>query len=240
MSAPTNFVATSGTGAAPITADNFNTVLQFQINYAGLKGFTGLANMTVYMQGYVSPLDGGQGTFYWNTTTGTDDGGVTTIVPNGSTSGCWSRIPPSTLILGVATNSNASAGYIGEYISSNVAVGSAVPITTATPLNITSISLTPGDWDVRGNIVFVGASSTVTTQVIAAINTVSATLPTLPAAGGYQEISGTLGTTTTQVLSAGITRVSLSVTTTIYLVAQATFTTSSMTGYGFIAARRVR
>ena len=240
MTVPSPMVATSGTGAAPVTADNFNSYEVGGMNLAAARGFSGVQNQEIHLIGYVTTNDGGQGNFVWTLGTGTDDGGATTIVPTGNTSGYWARVTTTSIIVGVTTNSNAPAGDLGEYISSTVLAGNALSVTTATPLNITSISLTPGDWDVRGSVVFVGAGSTVLTQVTAAIGQTSATLPTLPAADGYSQISGTLGTGTTQVLSAGVTRVSLAITTTIYLLAQATFTTSTLTAYGFLAARRVR
>ena len=241
MTAPSNTAYVNG--ISQVTGDNLNTFGQWITTVAQLRAFApnpAVPYMTVYLQGYTAANDGGEGSFYWNTVTGTDDAGVTTVVPTGSTAGCWTRLNLNGSLLGTVTNNSAAAGYVGEYISSTVLSGSALSITTATPLNITSISLTAGDWDVWGNVVFVGASSTVTTQVTAAISTTTATLPTLPGGGGYAQISGTLGTTTTQVLPTGITRISIASTTTVYLVAQAAFTTSTMSGYGALNARRVR
>jgi len=233
MSAPANAVYTSGTGAAPVTADGFNTFCQFQINYSGLKGFTGLANMTVYMQGYTSPNDGGQGMFYWSTTTGTDDGGVTTIVPNGSTSGCWLRSAPN-LIIGVTTNSNAPTGFVGEY-QTNSTYG--VSLSTAATSNATSLSLTAGDWDVWGSVQFVPAGSTAYNSVLLGINTTSSTIGAL---GTYIELNGSFVTGNPITLSTPVVRISLASATTVYLPALANFSVSTMIANGFIAARRVR
>lgn len=145
------------------------------------------------------------------------------------------------IIFGTATNDSAASGYIGEYISSNIAIGSAVSLTTTTTANITSISLTGGDWDVEGNVGFISASGTIGTVLIAAVsNGVSATLPTSPAGGSYTQLSQTLPASVTQIMVTGRSRISLASTTTIYLVAQATFSVSTMTGYGFIGARRAR
>lgn len=93
MTAPV--LASYASGSGQVSGDNLNTFAQWSVTYAQLKAFTpspAVANLLVYMQGYSAAGDGGQGFFYWNTTTGTDDSGVTTVVPTGSTAGCWSRI----------------------------------------------------------------------------------------------------------------------------------------------------
>lgn len=143
-------------------------------------------------------------------------------------------------IVGSATNDSASAGNMGEYISSNIAIGSAVSATTATTLNITSISLTAGDWDVRGNVGFISAAGTLPTILIGSISQTSATLPTAPNGGAYAREEISFPAAGTQIFPTGTLRISLASTTTIYLVAQATFTVSTLTAYGFIGARRAR
>jgi len=143
-------------------------------------------------------------------------------------------------VLGTTTNDAASAGYIGEYISSTLAIGSAVSLTTATTANVTSISLTAGDWDVNGNIGFIAASGTLGTVQIVSISQTSATLPTSPNGGAYAREEIAFPATATQIIPTGTMRISLASTTTVYLVAQATFSVSTMTAYGFIGARRAR
>lgn len=140
---------------------------------------------------------------------------------------------------GTNTNDSASAGSIGEYKSSTVLAGSAVSLTTNTQANITSLSLTAGDWDVWGNVIFSAGGSTVTTQAICGINTTSATLPTAPAGGAYGFWVGTVTGQAPGVV-AGQTRISIASTTTVYLIGYAVFTTSTLAGYGFLGARRVR
>lgn len=140
-------------------------------------------------------------------------------------------------IVGTTTNNNAAAGSVGEYISSNVASGSAVSLTSTVSANVTSISLTAGDWDVSGNVwISEGGALTI---LQGAINTTSATLPTDPGGGAYARINSNFTGSTTQGIFVGMTRLSLSGTTTVYLVINATFGVSA-SGYGFIGARRVR
>jgi len=109
MTAPS--LASYTNGISQVSGDNLNTFAQWSVTYAQLKAFTpnpAVTNLLVYMQGYSAAGDGGQGFFYWSTTTGTDDSGVTTIVPSGSTAGCWVRIPSSVVAYTPQTVSNAS------------------------------------------------------------------------------------------------------------------------------------
>lgn len=139
-------------------------------------------------------------------------------------------------IVGTTTNNNANAGSFGEY-TSNPATG--VALTTATSASVTSVSLTAGDWDVSGVVTFVPAGTTTVAQIIAGISTVNNTLPANNS-GGYNLLAATLPTGAAQAYGSPVSRISLAATTTVYLIAQATFGVSTMTANGFIRARRVR
>jgi hypothetical protein len=140
---------------------------------------------------------------------------------------------------GVITNSNAAAGIVGEYITSSVASGSAVSLTTNVAINITSISLTAGDWDVFGAI---GLLPGVTTSLTFISGGQSSTSATLGALGTFfsHSIAAVVPGAVGQVSPIPTTRVSLAATTTIYLVFSGTFTLSTLGAYGVISARRVR
>ena len=58
-------------------------------------------------------------------------------------------------IMGTAAADNASSGYVGEIISSVILSSSAVNIPTAAATNLTTISLTAGDWDIYGNVTII-------------------------------------------------------------------------------------
>ena len=141
---------------------------------------------------------------------------------------------------GTSTNDNAVAGYVGEFISSVIAVASAISITSVTAENLTSISLPAGDWDVWGNITFIPAA---TTSVVSVISWLSSSSATIPDASLFN--SNTIPPTVT---GAGSTlgnvapsqRFSLSGTTTIYISGFAVFSVSTMTICGGIYARRIR
>lgn len=146
--------------------------------------------------------------------------------------------------VGTATNDNANAGNVGEYVESVIASGSAVALTTATAKDITTISLTAGDWDVEFIPEFTGGG---TTTVNYLVGSVSLTANTLDQTNGrfiaHNFSAGTLFNAVPGGFFgfAGITvRLSLASTTTIHAVAQAAFGTSTCSGYGVLRARRVR
>lgn len=91
MTAPA--LASYVNGIGQVSADNYNTFLQTCDIAAQLRGFAGVPGIEVYMRGFLTIGDGGQGIFYWNAGgTAADDGGVTTIVPSSSTAGVWTRL----------------------------------------------------------------------------------------------------------------------------------------------------
>lgn len=143
-------------------------------------------------------------------------------------------------IIGTATNDNAAAGSVGQITESTVLAGAAVALTSNVAANITSISLTAGDWDVWGNIAFAAASSTTVSQITGCINTTSATVPTVPNGGGVMTFQLTFTPSVTQTMPVGMMRISVASTTTVYLVGLATFAVSTMGAYGYIGARRRR
>lgn len=147
------------------------------------------------------------------------------------------RIIASNLISMSITADNASAGNLGEYVESLIASGSATALTSATAKNVTSISLTAGDWDVSGNVNFSASGATVT-GTSGGISSTSATVPT----DGSEVFSGIQTSVVSENDSVTLPRkrFSLSSTTTVYLVAKSTFSFGSVSAFGQINARRVR
>lgn len=147
-------------------------------------------------------------------------------------------------VQGTNTNDSASAGDKGEYIESVIVTGSAISPTTGTAANITSISLTAGDWDVHAIANYKGGTTTTVGFAFASISTTSATLDTSPGRYFAAPMSGTASTLFAGGNEFAIAipghRVSLSSTTTVYLVTQHSYATSTMSAYGILAARRVR
>ena len=140
---------------------------------------------------------------------------------------------------GVTDGSNVPAGYVGEYISSDVPLASQLSLTSGNTLSVTSISLTAGDWDVSGAVSFYPTLTTNQTLLIGSISLVNATIDAtlgrdIRLATPPQVTGGTINSISTKSV-----RLSLSATTTVYLCAVAVFTASTMTVYGNISARRV-
>jgi hypothetical protein len=148
-------------------------------------------------------------------------------------------------IQGTITNDNAGAGKVGEFIEADITWNSNIGVSNGSALSMTSISLTAGDWIVSGALAFLGGVTTRVYVLGASLSTTNNALATSPPsaistrtyptatifnASGYPE--------TVQV---GPMRLSLAASTVVYLVAVASFDTStcSVSG-GFINARRMR
>ena len=138
------------------------------------------------------------------------------------------------------TNDSASAGNLGEIIVSEVLSASAVSLTTATAADVTSISLTAGDWDVSGNICNTNGSGTLITSFIGWISSTSATLPTAPNKGAEFSLVLAFTATAGNCMPTGTARFSLASTTTVFLSVREVFTVSTSSAYGYLRARRVR
>lgn len=146
--------------------------------------------------------------------------------------------------LGTTTNDNAATGYVGEYVSSTVLIGAAVAMTTGSSQDITSISLTAGDWDVYGTAAVTTLSGfpsvTLITGWISTTSNVEAADPNEGAKAILSQSNAGAGDNSFAELSGLRKRVTLSATTTIYLGIRGAFLGGSIGRYGFIGARRVR
>lgn len=143
-------------------------------------------------------------------------------------------------IIGTTTNNSAAAGSVGEYVSAQRLLASALGIASTVATDITSLSLTAGDWDVGGTAFFIPAAGTTMTLYLGAISTVSATLPgsdSMAQTGFSIPFTGA-GTGSSFVLP--VFRLSLASTTTVYLVTRADFGVSTCTSFGNLWARRIR
>lgn len=144
-------------------------------------------------------------------------------------------------IPGTTTNDDATAGNVGEFISANVLAGSAVPLTSGLISNITSISLTAGDWLVSGTVFATPGSGTIISEYNVGISQTSVTFETPGPTSSRAQIVGNAFSANTQIgLSTGPCRISLAGTTTIYLVARCNFSVSTLAGFGFLTAWRMR
>lgn len=139
-------------------------------------------------------------------------------------------------IIGTTTNDSAAAGSVGQYVSSNVPLSPGTNIPSNTATNLTSISLTAGDWDVEGNITYNGSSAISIIAWANIINTASATLP----GDGSNYVLNTGVSTTFAGGTCITTRVSVASTTTVYLIGYVTLSgvTTCVMGGNLTARRR--
>jgi hypothetical protein len=167
-----------------------------------------------------------------------DTGALTVTKTNGVAFGAAATAAAGQLPA-TATNDNAGTGKLGEYVSASVSSGSPINLTSLANSNLTSISLTPGDWDVVCDAVFAGTATSIT-YLAAGISTTSATFNF---SGGFYSLhagfgGSILGDGPTE--KAGPIRISISATTTVYGVVAAQFSGGTATAYGLLQARRVR
>lgn len=141
-------------------------------------------------------------------------------------------------LLGTAAADSASAGYVGEFVTATKNVAGGVSLTQTTAVNVISISLTAGDWDVYGNVFFTAPGTSNTASILQCwISLTSATQPD-------NSLTNQLYGNTSTFISCGIDapriRVNVSTTTTVYLSAYVNDSTQTRTGSGTLSARRVR
>ncbi len=142
---------------------------------------------------------------------------------------------------GYLTNTSPAAGFIGELVSASATTGA---LTSLVTVNVTSISLTAGQWDISGHVQFnTTGAVTGSTDWYLAISTVTASLVNLVGEMGNTETGGFAPVNAYNPVDVrvGNTRASLSGTTTIYLNARggSTITFTNVTATGIIRAVRV-
>jgi hypothetical protein len=135
------------------------------------------------------------------------------------------------------TNDLASSGNIGEFVTSTVTSGAAKVLISTSVINVTSIQLTGGDWDVTGQVDYIAGGGAVIQYMQQGSNTVSGALPSQDA---FSSIVLGASVVTDPGNPIPLNRISVSTTTTTFLVTKASFTIGTLSAYGSIRARRVR
>ncbi|MEH2627073.1 hypothetical protein V1292_005128 [Bradyrhizobium sp. AZCC 1719] len=253
-SAITTLNGTVGNSSLPLISQGENLdPVYAQIGFTAISGWgtgvttalavnVGSAGAFVTFNGALGTPSSGVATNLTGTASGLTAGTFTAGSASNLTSGTLPAARTNGHMNGTATNDAASAGEVGELIGSTVTSGSAVSLTTATNANVTSISLTAGDWDVFGAITYNYDGTTNVTTQLSSISSTSATLDNTQ--GNYFVWRFGSGGLVPQAEMGGFTigpvRKSLSSTTTIYLVARSDFTVSTASAYGRLWARRVR
>lgn len=143
------------------------------------------------------------------------------------------------------------SGSLGETLNINRSFAAPLGLTTSTTANVattTSLTLTPGSWHVSGGVNFTTAAGTSVSAAYAAVSKTSATLPSTgvianPTASEIwmadskaTNVWGGSAVTTVPITSY---LAAVSVNTPLFLVANASFTVSTLTCNGYLEARRV-
>lgn len=143
---------------------------------------------------------------------------------------------------GIADNSAASAGNVGEYIESTAGSGTSLSDSTASDANCSKITLGAGTWDIQATIIFTPAATTSVNRYTVFIGTATGNdLSGIDTLRNCTTITPNVVVgATASVLCTPVYRVRLSTNTDYYVKAYAVFSISTMTAQGAIMARRVR
>lgn len=146
-------------------------------------------------------------------------------------------------IQGVVDGSNAPTGFIGEYLTASP-VSNVTPGSSGAFINVTSLTLTPGDWDVWGNLNVSTGSATSVTTFEGGLSTTSAS-SSGSLVGTFFESAPSSGFAAGVGFNTflGMARVNVTVNTTIFLIGLIAYSTLGTMVYGTsnsIQARRVR
>jgi hypothetical protein len=133
---------------------------------------------------------------------------------------------------GTVTNDNACAGCVGEYLTASA---SGIAQVSGAATDITSKSLTSGDWDCTGDIATNTGGNI--TGGNAWISTTSVTDPTFPNGGAYYTANVPAGANVR--INVGTIRISTATTTTVFLSTNFSYTVSN-TDSALIRCRRMR
>ncbi len=153
-----------------------------------------------------------------------------------------STITPSQTagIVGTTTNNNADAGSVGEVIAGTRAVGSPLSLTSTVTADVTSVSLTAGDWDCNSIANFITAATTsISPGLAVGTSTTSATLGSDNTFSNEQTAAFVPGVATLRKMGP-YRRFSVATTTIVYLVVNAGFNVDTLTVHGNLTCRRMR
>jgi len=145
------------------------------------------------------------------------------------------------------TNDNANAGNLGEFLSTSLALASALALSNNLATTVATLSLSAGDWDIWPTVGFTGGITTLGIFLSGSLSNTAGILNTTVVNEGVSipcfhaavfTASGTVAVTPQ--FSVGLTRRSINATTPFYLTAMAGFVTSTCGVYGSLVARRAR
>lgn len=235
--------ASNGTAAYP----SFRSLASLGIAASGANGdITSLTGLTTPLGTWAGGL--GANNSSANGVPVFASGAATVTATTGTGSPVLNTSPTITTpaIVGPTNGAAAAAGNVGEVICAQVtnggsptgcATNSSTPVSLSSGItaNVTSITLTPGNWRIWGQVLTIPAGSTTQSYVAGALGPNSASFSgvkaqfVLPyAASAGSAVGGALGAMPVRVTT----------NTTYYLVVGSTFAVSTNAAIGFIVAQR--
>ena len=124
MAPPLPTVAAQGQGS--VGSDQLNTYVQTVQNFAQLRSFVALNDMSVQVLGGASEGDGSQGLFWYDASSTAPDDNATVIVPTGNTQGAWLLLPPGSQSPGNFASLDVSGNAV---VGGNLSVGGTLTTT---------------------------------------------------------------------------------------------------------------
>lgn len=146
-------------------------------------------------------------------------------------------VPPTAGKPGVTDGSDAALGNIGEYIARYTNIANQKTLTTATVVNIDSITLQAGDWELSGYYKYnLAAANTDSFSYGFSLTSATLTADTLynTCQCKFNNITGREGKMYPNI------RFNIGAATKVYFIAAAGFSGGDVKVYGYIRARRVR
>lgn len=219
-SAVAKLLLTSDAGSIDIRADS--TALGADVRMLFGSGFTGGTSIEV--------LGANPFTIKTNAITGLSVSGAQIV-----------SIPVQLIAHGTSTNDSAASGYIGEYIESLITTLTTIPDTSGTYGDLTTITLTAGDWDITACVDLEGNGGTVTSIVFGISQTTGNSSTGLVLGVNQGDFSSTLVTSGgREFYSIPSYRQSLATSTAIYFKYQLAYAVATPKYKCRISARRVR
>ena len=197
MTAPKLTTYNTGTPATAITGDQLNTFIQSCDNMAQLRAFPAAPGQMVYVRGFSTLNDGGQGFFYYTLGTGTDDGGITTVVPATYPPAYWYRssglntisqnFVRNTTVGQTVITANYTPGYVLVYLNGVLLAPSDYTATNGTTITLSVAAGSNDTVDVFSlSTISIYNAATTSLSNVASVSLSNYANDTAAAAGGVQ------------------------------------------------------
>ena len=246
-------VSTETVGASTISTATVTTLTASSGTVLNLTSSTGTIRNLTASAATVTTLTASSGTVanLYSSTATIGSLTVSTITANNQTIVISTNVAFSSGtygIVGVTDGSSAAAGNVGEYVRS---YGSGTSAVNGQFVNITSIALSAGDWDVSGNGLLYSNGGTILPLEVLAISLYSGDTRTDHVQGDNTTNWAATGYTTSVTLGGTIPSYRVLVTPAmvaansgspvpVYLKGVCAYSGASPTYYGRISARRIR